>query len=170
MVRFEFEDNLTELNIPPRVLLFNSLDRRLPSAAVSIWIVKRDPDSLYPSLFPFFPFPYFLPLFHSTISGHICESIRAQRYSKIRSTPCIRVRTTWSAQWTLNFRPVTRRNPRFPMTRELLGSPLSNPLPRSIPSYESSFPAVFSIIGEIRLRSLRFTRPLVLAVKRKRNE
>ena len=82
---------------------------------------------------------------------------------------------------TVNFElpPCYTTDP-FPMTRELLGSPLSNPppspLPRSIPSYESSFPAVFSIIGEIRLRSLRFSRRRrcshhpPFAVTRKRNE
>lgn len=103
-----FEDNVTELNIP-QVLLFNSPRQTSPrfpvmpsSKSVSIWIVKRDSRfyrflSFHLSLFPLL-----------SEFGRIYESIRTQRYSKIRGTYPAPCSTTSSAQWTLNFRPVTR--------------------------------------------------------------
>lgn len=59
--------------------------------SVSIWIVKRDPDSgtLVSFFHSFSIFLFFsLSLSLSLWSGYICESIRTQRYSKIRSTSC----------------------------------------------------------------------------------
>lgn len=57
-------------------------------------------------ILPLSLFPPSFPLLSQF--GRIYESIRTQRYSKIRGTYPAPCSTTSSAQWTLNFRPVTR--------------------------------------------------------------